>query len=333
MKEHSYVYYSLWLVVVFCLGISCGLFFLGGHSAWESESIRQNWYQYIDPLLECEVDGQGADEKYIPFEHTVVSRIQNEVINANKDVHLSVYFRNLKNGPWFWINENETFSPASLMKVPLLIAYLKWKEEKPWLFEEKMKTIPVPDGVTQNIVPDNPLEIWKEYTIRQLINQLIIESDNTASYTLADALPGSFSRKVYDDLGIPLPKDSWNMSENFISVKDYASFFRILYNASYLNRNSSEEALSLLSKSDFTQWIRKYIPNWVQIAHKFWERKILWYGDTVYQLHDCGIVYYTPYPYLLCVMTKGNNDDFPKLEWIIQNTSKIIFEEIQKRYN
>jgi hypothetical protein len=55
--------------------------------------------------------------------------------------------------------------------------------------------------------------------------------------------------KVYTELGVPLPKNNDNPNEEFISVKDYASFFRILYNASYLNREYSETALKLLSET------------------------------------------------------------------------------------
>jgi len=42
-----------------------------------------------------------------------------------------------------------------------------------------------------------------------------------------------------------------------VSLKEYSSFFRILYNASYLTPSSSQFALSLLTKTDFTDGIRK----------------------------------------------------------------------------
>lgn len=68
------------------------------------------------------------------------------------------------------------------------------------------------------------------------------------------------------------------------------------------------------------------------MAHKFGERG---YNDPetgkyIRQLHDCGIVYYKKYPYLACIVTKG--DDFDENAKIIANTSKIIFEEISKSF-
>ena len=55
----------------------------------------------------------------------------NEIEEKNPDIHLSVYFRNLNNGPWFGIRENEGFAPASLMKISILISYLKMSETDP----------------------------------------------------------------------------------------------------------------------------------------------------------------------------------------------------------
>lgn len=106
---------------------------------------------------------------------------------------------------------------------------------------------------------------------------------------------------VFNDLGIPLPRDI----DYALSVKEYASFFRILYNASYLTRENSEMALKLLSESKFRGGLAGKIPSDIVIAHKFGEREMIdENGSSINQLHDCGIVYYTPYPYLICIMTR-----------------------------
>ena len=93
-------------------------------------SVRQSGYEFINPLVECETDTIDNNQKYLPFEKELTRKIE-EIENAHPDTHLSLYFRNLKNGPWFGINENASFSPASLMKLPILLMYLKWKEEDP----------------------------------------------------------------------------------------------------------------------------------------------------------------------------------------------------------
>jgi hypothetical protein len=45
------------------------------------------------------------------------------------------------------------------------------------------------------------------------------------------------------------------------------------------------------------------------------------------ELHDCGIVYLPDNPYLLCVMTKGN--DFAKMEKIIEEISRLSYERLK----
>ncbi|MDO8560151.1 MAG: serine hydrolase [bacterium] len=68
-----------------------------------------------------------------------------------------------------------------------------------------------------------------------------------------------------------------------MSVKDYASFFRILYNASYLNREQSERALGLMTKTRFRDGIIAGVPAGRPVAHKFGERTTLEDGKPVAQ--------------------------------------------------
>lgn len=296
---------------------------------WADHSIRQSGYKFINPLLECEVQNKVERQKYIPFEDIVVNRINSEVIEKNQNVKVGVYFRNLNNGPWFGINENEYYSPASILKVPILITYLKWLEKDPSIWNKKM-FVGSDLSFTHYFPPSKILEANKEYTIQHLLEQMIIYSDNWSMASLIRAIPTDLYNQINKDLGITVP---WiKTPEDYLSVKDMATFFRILYNASYLERETSEYALDILSRTDFNNWLRAGVPNDIMISHKFGERG---YNDEstkkyVKQLHDCGIVYYEQYPYLACIVTRG--DDFDINAKIIANTSKIIFEEVSKAF-
>jgi hypothetical protein len=142
-------------------------------------------------------------------------------------------------------------------------------------------------------------------------------------------IPYSFLTQIDTDLGVLLP---WEEDiQDFISLKEYSSFFRILYNASYLSPATSEYALSLLAQTDFPDGIRKWVPASIDIANKFWEKTYTNdLGEKIYQIHDCGIVYYTQYPYIICISVKWS--DISKLPKIIWQTSNIVFEEISKSY-
>ena len=88
----------------------------------------------------------------------------------------------------------------------------------------------------------------------------------------------------------------------------------------------SEKLLSILSKTEYKGGLVAGVPDNIIVSHKFGERVI---GD-VYQLHDCGIVYYPNNPYLLCVMTKGT--EFTKLEKVIQDISGMVYQDMLRKY-
>lgn len=321
-------------LTVFIVISSISLWFLIGENLpskeihEEESSIRQSGYTFINPLLECENNTSFAKQKYIPFEKTIINRISDEIEKTYSGTTIAIYFRNLNNGPWFWIHENEEFIPASLMKVTLMISYLKWSEEEPALMEKRTKVTSIV-WLNQLIPPEKKLEIGKEYTVRELLYYLIAYSDNTASTILFNNISSERQDKTFSELSIPIPDQDPNYS---LTVKEYASFFRILYNASYLSKKSSEEGLSLLSQSGFKDGIVSSLPKDIVVAHKFGEReKKNEDGKIINQLHDCGIVYYPEYPYLLCVMTRWESS-LTDLSTIIWKTSSIIFEEIGKTY-
>ncbi len=292
-------------------------------------SIRQSGYDFINPLLECEIQNNGDRQKYIPFEAKTIERIQKEIIETHSGMTIGLYVRNLNNGPWFGINENEKYSPASLMKVPIFITFLKWIELDPSVASKRILVDEDKNTSTQYFKPIKNLTIGKEYSIQELMEEMIIYSNNSAMNILTSVMPLDFYTKVSNDLSIKVPKK--DTEENYLSVKEVATFFRILYNASYLNRDSSEYTLKILSKATFSDGIRAWVPKHINVAHKFWERG---YTDETWknirQLHDCGIVYYKKYPYLICMVTKW--DDFATNASVISSTSKIVFEEISKAF-
>jgi beta-lactamase class A len=109
---------------------------------------------------------------------------------------------------------------------------------------------------------------------------------------------------------------------DFMSPRSFSSIFRTLYNSSFFEWNLSEQVLDLLSQTTFTSGIAAGVPAGTPVAHKF--------GENTDELHDCGIVYYPDHPYLLCVMTRGNNA--VKLESVIQGISGAAWSFMGKQY-
>lgn len=199
---------------------------------------------FTNPALNYEYGKNIMDNKEINLEKSLQAFIQ-EKEYTNETTHVSVYYRNLNNGNWFGINEKEMFSPASLMKLPLLLVYLKKIEKDPSIWDKKILYTqdPMESTYTQNIQPEKTLLDGEKYTIRELIEYMIRYSDNKASVLLERNIEVEDYKKAFTDNEILFPEIINGKFDNNLKVVDYARFFRVLFNASYVNKELSDYAL------------------------------------------------------------------------------------------
>jgi len=276
----------------------------------------------VNPLLGVD-NPEGGDTKLEGMRYSVESYVRGRKEKGDVS-HISVYIRDLSKGTWVGTDEDENFAAASLIKVPLMIAYLKMAEEDIILLSKQLRYEKEWDLIPQNISPDKSAQLGNAYTIDQLLRYMIVYSDNIASELLLENLDLKYLAKVFSDLQLTTP--DLEEGEYQISAKGYSTFFRVLYNATYLNAELSEKAIRLLTESEFRDGIVAGVPANLTIAHKFAERRYQTKNLVTegVQLHDCGIVYYPQRPYLLCVMTKGRDMDV--LKGVIKDISKIVYD-------
>ncbi|MFY9463043.1 MAG: serine hydrolase [Candidatus Sungiibacteriota bacterium] len=288
---------------------------------------KTDTYQFINPLLWCGIDEDKEFGQYQSLKKTVNALIAKKLTDGDI-TNASLYFRELDNGRWFGINENDKFSPASLLKVARAIAYYKLSAKHPEMLTEKIiYTGTYDNNQMENLKGSKTLVPGQSYTAEELIGYMIQYSDNNATRLLDENMDRAALQNVYTDLDIPIP-DFQKDNGDFLSVKSYSYFWRVLYNATYVRKSFSEKILGLLVMSDFTDGMRAGVPQEISIAHKFGEREMVFTDGTLRsrELHDCGIVYDKRDPYFLCVMTKGN--DFKNLAGVIRDINAMIFNEI-----
>lgn len=313
----------IYIVVSLITGLLIGLSLNSLHHLFITESIKtenhEKGYTFISPLLECFSESSDSPKNY-QLQEKIKDTISQD-IKKKKITEASVYFRDLANGPWIGIGEDKKFTPASLLKVPIAMTYYKIAEKNPNILnEEILITENYDNQMTQNIKSEKKVEQGKKYKVQELINYMIIESDNRAANALINNLPENSLSKTFNDLGLVLP--TIDTPENYMTVKDYSSFFRVLYNASYLNKDYSEKFLTILSQSKYRDGLVAGLPTDIKISHKFGERR----NGNIDQLHDCGIIYKENKNYLLCIMTRGN--DFNSLSNTIQDLSRLVYENV-----
>ena len=277
-------------------------------------------FSFIQPLLDC-APQDGSFQEILPVKRDLEVAIAEEVKAGNVS-QVSVYYRNLNLGPWLGIEQEARFAPASLLKVPLMMAYLKLAEEDPSLLSRRAVYQEQPIGFPQLIEPEVKLKAGKEYTVEEYLEAMIARSDNQAAYLLLTHLAPERLQQAYNGLGLKAPEAK--SPTDWITVHEYASFFRILYNATYLNRQMSEKALSLLSRSTFKQGLVGGVPGQTTVSHKFGERREE--GTDMKQLHDCGIVYHPRSPYLLCMMSRGR--DLQTMLAVLRSLSAAVWKDV-----
>ena len=213
----------LFPLIALALGGVLGYFARGGgsHVSHPRVSIRQAENNLIQPLLECE----GAESLFADLRPSkqAVEAIIEKAVRAGKIKEASVYYRNLGDGPWFYINPEIRFSPASLMKVPVMVSYLKHSEVDPGILSRRTKFAAATLLSVPRIPPRKILENGKEYSVEELIRHMVAYSDNQAAYFLLTRMDPDALNAIYQDLGIPIPKEQ--NEENWISTREYASIF------------------------------------------------------------------------------------------------------------
>ncbi len=275
-------------------------------------------YPLISPLVSVAIPNSTG----FPELKTVrgdVQRIIEQAKQKGAAKNVGVYFRMPINAHWFGIDENDKYDPGSLIKVPIMLAYLKEAETSPAILETKMLYNPTINDPLPNALP---AQLAKgTYSASRLLEAMIIDSDNVAKDILASHLTDKALQDVFDETSSNFLQDPTGT----ISPKQYIIILSRIYNATYLDRDYSNYAMDLLTKTTFKSGLAAGVPTGVQVAHKYGERGV--YEDNALigvELHDCGLVY-AEASYYLCVMTKGT--DTSELAEIIKNISAAVYND------
>jgi len=280
-------------------------------------------YPLTSPSLDCDYSDNAARLRALDQSFETATA---QYIKEGRATRISVWVRDLESKQWAASNERATYAPASLLKLPLMIAYYKLSEIEPALLTTELPYTATEnfDDTNQNFKPAATLVVGQSYTVEQLLEDMVVNSDNNAAVSLLSHLDPTLFNNTLIDLGIKIPQATGTI--DFITVKSYANIFRILYNASYINRDNSQKALALMSKSVF-KGIAEPLPASATVADKFGEREVDNQDGSVRtrELHDCGIVYGKGVnPYTICIMTEGKN--FDDLLSVIHDLSKLTYQ-------
>jgi beta-lactamase class A len=288
--------------------------------------LRTTGTKFTKPLLLCNT-GYSQDANSLLALKDSISSTLNSATENNVITTASVYLRNMDSGEELYINPQETFAPASIQKVMMLIRLLKISETDPTLLTTKRPfTLSYDSNAGASIPPTNYPQHGQEYTTQDLLDFMIKYSDNISFELLLNLIGQTEYERIYEEVRLQYP-ESVSAPTNFISAHQLSFFFRLLYNASYLSTENSEKALHLLSQTDYQNGLTKLLPTTTPVAHKFGITALKdETGNPYGELHDCGIIYHPQNPYFLCIMTKSRSTDIAPIESLIATISHQAFQ-------
>ena len=204
------------LLCVFSLTVSIASFaagyFLRGITPFKRNwpdyvQTREGGYKHINPLLACDIAEDVLDNKKLSnFENKVDDYLK---LKSDKSgtPRVSVYFREMNEGLWFAIGKEMKFTPASLRKIPLMIALLKMSERQTagnLLAREVKFDLSSDYNANQNVMPSQTMTPGNKYQIKDLISRMIVYSDNNAFTLLTKVVDPAEFDNVYSELDIPI---------------------------------------------------------------------------------------------------------------------------------
>lgn len=280
---------------------------------------RLQGYRNIRPVLL--VESAERSEALEPMRTALLSEI--ERLKKSGDLtQASLFIKEFDYGNWTSVGDEVKYHPASLMKVILMMGYLRFAENNPALFEEKWlfeKNVDIQEF--PQYYETKAIEPGKEYTVHELLLFMIAHSDNNATRLLASRLDKSVLQKMFVEFGLT-PPESFDMGLT-MSAREYSTFLNAIFNASNLSPEYAEYAADLLGQCSFKEGFGKGFPPNTRMWHKFGQWKS---GVLDHELHESGIVYIKDKPYLITIMSQGKSTD--KLAEIIRNFCDIIYNQV-----
>ena len=227
-----------------------------------------------------------------------------------------VYFYNLVTGDEFGINENDKYTAASTIKVPLNL-YLYTQIQAGVVDADSLLTYTRDDyeGGTGSL---QYKAVGTRYSIRELSKLSIEQSDNVAANILFRFLGKKNVKDYMTKVGGSVVDDE----ENISCPKDMGLYMKLVYRF-YLNGGTlGNELMNSFMNTDFDDRIPALLPDDVKVAHKI--------GTQVHVINDVGIVF-ADTPFIISIMSDGVDET--EAPDVIANISKKIYDFVAANFS
>lgn len=243
---------------------------------------------------------------------------------ANTGLTYSFYFEYLFTGTNIRAGENNKLVGASLMKIPIVMDLYRAVEKGKINLDDVVSVPANTDaafgsdaqyGNKENLKPGSKI------SLREAAKVALVESDNTAAYTIFEATKDLLppEEQAISNLDVETrmgQTDQGNYA--LIDARSYTSFLTCLYFSCFLSDEHSQAILQHLTSAADESRIPAGVPDHVQVAHKIGS-----FSDVTQS--DCGIVYVPNRRYALCLML---DTDAKTASQHIQKVSELAYKYV-----
>ncbi len=233
--------------------------------------------------------------------------------------HVALYYQPLDGGCALMMNENMPMLAASVIKIPIMVEAFRQFESGEISPEDRHVLAEAEKMPSCGAL--NRMHAGLELTLRDLVELMIVLSDNTATNILIDRLgidcvnatmrmlglkQTVLRRKLFDSAAKAQGK------ENTVGARDIGMLLERMYRGELISEAASREMLDILKNQKLNGKMPFYLhEKGIPVAHKTGEDD----GIT----HDVGIVF-SRKPFVLCMLS--NETEVSAFERLIQDTAR-----------
>ncbi|MBI2915227.1 MAG: serine hydrolase [Elusimicrobia bacterium] len=212
-----------------------------------------------------------------------------------------VFIKDMRRGWTIECNADQDFPSASLIKIPIMMVLYKAQAEGKISLEEELAIQKNEKSRGSGALKHE--RVGTKHTVRDLIERMITESDNTATNMLTQTLGLNYYNAQFAQLGLKetnfarkimdLRKRDQGI-ENYTTPKEMGYLLEMIYRKKVAH---ADEMLNILKKQKINDRLSVAIPPPWEIGHKT--------GLLRNTCHDVGVVFTPSNDYIICVLTSG----------------------------
>lgn len=258
------------------------------------------------------------------------------------DKTIAVAVHDLETGKEIHINADESFHPASTIKVHVMMEVFHQAQEGLLSLDDRLPITnsftSIADGSKFSLLESDDSEqtlyprIGESESIAELTRLMIVRTSNLATNILLEKLGAKNVNNFIQAVGIEGVSVIRGIEDNVahrlgmnnsVSARGLTQTMKLIAEGKVVSKEASEEMIGILLRQEFNESIPALLPKTVKVAHKTG-----WTGD-VY--HDTGIVFPDDRkPYAISIMTRGFAEDkADEAHDCMANVSKIVYDGIQ----